>query len=87
MDHELVIKNGLVILEDGEITTDVAVDNGKITAIGDNLSAQKIIDATGLIVSPGMVDAHVHITPMGGVAIGINGKAILLGPRLVPRGA
>lgn len=66
MDHELVIKNGLVILEDGEITTDVAVDNGKITAIGDNLSAQKIIDATGLIVSPGMVDAHVHITPMGG---------------------
>ncbi|MGM0239114.1 MULTISPECIES: allantoinase AllB [Enterococcus] len=66
MSHELVIKNGLVILEDGEVNTDVAVDNGKITAIGNDLTGEKVIDAAGLIVSPGMVDAHVHITDPGG---------------------
>lgn len=66
MSHELVIKNGLVILEDGEVHTNVAVDNGKITAIGKDLDGDKEIDAEGLVVSPGMVDAHVHITPMGG---------------------
>lgn len=66
MSHELVIKNGLVILEDGEIQTDVAVDGGKITAIGGDLAGDQVVDATGLIVSPGMVDGHVHITPMGG---------------------
>ena len=66
MSHELVIKNGLVILEDGGVRTNVAVDNGKITAIGKDLDGDRIIDAEGLVVSPGMVDAHVHITPMGG---------------------
>lgn len=66
MSHELVIKNGLVILEDGEVHTNVAVDHGKITAIGKDLDGDREIDAKGLVVSPGMVDAHVHITPMGG---------------------
>ncbi len=66
MSHETVIKNGLVILENGEVKTDVAIDNGKISAIGNDLNGDKVIDAKGLIVSPGMVDAHVHITPMGG---------------------
>jgi allantoinase len=66
-DYDLIIKNGLVILESGEVQTDVAVKNGKIAAIGVNLGpAERIIDAKGLIVSPGMVDAHVHITDPGG---------------------
>lgn len=66
MEHELVIKNGLVILESGEVKTDVAIKDGKISAIGENLTGAKVIDAKGLIVSPGMVDAHVHITDPGG---------------------
>lgn len=67
MSYDLVIKNGLVILESGEVKTDVAVKNGVIAAIGNNLGeAEKVIDATGLVVSPGMVDAHVHITDPGG---------------------
>lgn len=32
MQAELVIKNGLVILETGEVITDVAVQGGKIVA-------------------------------------------------------
>ncbi|MDT2640833.1 allantoinase AllB [Enterococcus dongliensis] len=60
------MKNGLVILDSGEIKTDVGVDKGKITAIGTDLTGDQEIDAQGLIVSPGMVDAHVHITDPGG---------------------
>lgn len=66
MSHDLVIKNGLVILESGEVKTDVAVKDGLIAAIGNDLEGKEVIDATGLIVSPGMVDAHVHITDPGG---------------------
>lgn len=53
MQAELVIKNGLVILETGEVITDVAVQGGKIVAIGQDLSGERVIDATGLVVSPG----------------------------------
>ena len=42
---------------------DVAVKNGKIISVGNlqNWHAQKTIDATGLIVSPGFIDVHTHI--------------------------
>lgn len=67
MKFDLLIKNGLVILANGEVKADVAVKNGKIAAIGKNLNdAKEVVDAEGLIVSPGMIDAHVHITEPGG---------------------
>lgn len=66
MAYDLVIKNGLVILEGGETVTDIAVKDGKIAALGCGFEGAKVIDAEGLIVSPGMIDAHVHITEPGG---------------------
>ncbi|MGF3113541.1 allantoinase AllB [Facklamia sp. P12945] len=66
MSYDLVIKNGQVILESGAVVTDLAVKDGKIAAIGENLSAEQEVDAKGLIVSPGMFDCHVHITENGG---------------------
>lgn len=67
MSYDKIIKNGTVILETGAIQTDVAIKDGLIAAIGADLgSARETIDATGLIVSPGMVDGHVHITEPGG---------------------
>lgn len=66
MSYDLVIKNGEVILSDGAVNTDVAIKNGKIVALGSNLSGEKEVDASNLIVSPGMFDAHVHITGNGG---------------------
>ena len=41
---------------------DIAVKDGKINAIGQNLgNAEKIIDAEGMLVLPGGIDAHCHI--------------------------
>lgn len=67
MKFDLIIKNGLVILENGEQNVEVGVKDGKIAAIGHDLGeVTKVIDAENQIVSPGMVDAHVHITEPGG---------------------
>lgn len=67
MKFDSIIKNGLVILENGEQEVEVGIKNGKIAAIGKDLGENaEIIDAKGAIVSPGMVDAHVHITEPGG---------------------
>ena len=41
---------------------DIAVKDEKITAIGQNLgNAEKIIDAEGMLILPGGIDAHCHI--------------------------
>ncbi|MEU1983610.1 dihydroorotase family protein [Nocardia sp. NPDC019395] len=62
-----LIKNGTVVRTDdaapaeGE-TADILVVDGKIAAIGPDLSAEgaEIVDATGKLVFPGVVDAHQH---------------------------
>lgn len=66
MPYDLIIKNGTVILENEAIVTDIAVKDGKIAAIGASLTnAKEEIDASGLVVSPGMVDSHAHISEPG----------------------
>ena len=64
MDHEIIIRGGTIIDGSGEARRlgDVAIDAGLITAVGDlsALSAQRSIDATGLLVTPGWVDIHTH---------------------------
>lgn len=62
-----VIKDALVytMADAGVVKADILVENGKIAAIGENLSAETVIDAAGKVVTPGFVDAHSHI---GGIA-------------------
>ncbi len=58
---DLLIKNGEAVLEDGVTAVDIAVKDGKIAALGRGLgSAEEEMDASGLLVFPGCVDAHVH---------------------------
>ncbi len=64
--ENILIKNGTVWTSEKEgklENTDVLVKNGKIAAIGKNLSdpAAKVIDATGKNVTPGIIDEHSHI--------------------------
>ncbi len=62
----ILIKNGLIrpVTSPDIPGGDILVDGGKIAAIGVNLEAPEgaqIIDATGLLVTPGFVDGHCHI--------------------------
>lgn len=43
----------------------VAVHDGAIAALGEEGSAREVIDATGLFVLPGVIDAHVHFNEPG----------------------
>ena len=62
----VLIKNGTVItVTKGTLeNTDVLIENGKIKKIGKDLTAGrsvKVIDAKGLYVMPGIIDAHSHL--------------------------
>lgn len=61
--HELIIKNALIYDGTGgaSFLGSVAVDNGKITAVGGHLgAAEKEVDARGLALAPGFIDVHSH---------------------------
>ena len=63
MAYDLIIRNGSVVDGNGtpRILADVAVQNGKIVAIGKvEGAAARTIDAAGKIVCPGFVDPHTH---------------------------
>lgn len=62
---DIIIKNGRILDGTGNSWRygDVAIKDGKIFKIGtiNNLAATKIIDAKGMIISPGFIDVHTHI--------------------------
>jgi len=60
---DIIIKNGFIIDGTGNpwYKADMAIKNGKIIKIGNiKESGNKIINARGLIVSPGFIDPHTH---------------------------
>ena len=65
----LLIKNGRVMdpKTGFDQITDLLVEGKKIVKIGQNLQAEgaKVIDASGLVVAPGLVDIHVHFREPG----------------------
>lgn len=63
----LLIQGGNVVLSGGVAECDVLIKDGKIAAIGKEISASdaKVIDARGLHVFPGLIDMHVHLREPG----------------------
>ena len=60
----LLLKNGNVMTMAGPaFVGDVAIENGKIAAVGQSLSYSdaEVRDVTGMTVMPGIVDPHCHI--------------------------
>ena len=67
---ELVIKNGRIIDPANKIDQigDILIRAGKIAQVGkvdSQNKAQRVIDAAGLIVAPGLIDMHVHLREPG----------------------
>ncbi len=62
-DYDLAIKGGTVVTAADQYRADIGVRNGKIVEISESISgADREIDATGLLVLPGGVDGHVHLS-------------------------
>jgi len=64
--YDLLLQGGHVIDPKNNISAvrDVAILNGRIAAVAEHLdpaSALKTVDVSGLYVTPGLVDIHVHV--------------------------
>ena len=66
MTHELVVRGGSIVTPTGLARRDVGIDGGVIRELADELpGGRDEIDARGLLVLPGVVDAHVHLNDPG----------------------
>ena len=82
MNYDLLIKNGNIIDPSQNINkvSDLAIKDGKIADIQDVIDyklAKEVIDAKGKIVSPGLIDLHVH-SFWGGSIYGIDPDLTLI---------
>lgn len=64
--YDLLVRGGRLIDPSQELSAerDVAIRAGKVAAIGEKLdpaAARTVMDARGMIVTPGLVDVHVHV--------------------------
>ncbi len=65
--HSLAVRGGRVVTSEGVVTADILVLEGTIARIAAPGAgrAREEIDARGLVVLPGVVDAHVHVNEPG----------------------
>ena len=65
-----VIKNATVVSPADGLNgvCDILIEDGKIAAVGNDLTAERVIDASGLTAVPGLVDMHVHLRDPGQTA-------------------
>ncbi|MDC9822641.1 dihydroorotase [Devosia sp. ZB163] len=65
--YQTIFKNGTVANQDGIHRADIAVNDGRIVALGDLAaeSAGETIDCTGLHILPGVIDTQVHFREPG----------------------
>lgn len=71
MHYDLIVRRGICVFPWGEAQADLGIKDGRIASLAVTAqdSAAQEIDATGLHVLPGMIDAHVHLRDPGNAAI------------------
>ena len=63
---DLVIRGGDVLDQNGRRAgVDVRVADGRIVEVGPGLKGERTLDATGCVVTPGLVDLHTHLREPG----------------------
>ena len=64
---KLIIKNGTLVLKNGEKKADILINDGKIEKIADKIYNRQydVIEASGKHVLPGLIDIHVHFREPG----------------------
>jgi dihydroorotase len=65
INFDVVVKNGRVHTPHGLKDFDIWIKDGKIVALGGPHKAEEKIDARGMLILPGVVDAHVHFRDPG----------------------
>ena len=69
-DFDTIIRGGTIVTAADIYRGDIGIRGGKISAIAESLtSGTKIIDASGLLVMPGGIDSHVHLSQPSGPGI------------------
>jgi len=65
--YDVLFCGGTVVTSEGLFSADVAVVDGRIVAIRSKLehSAVEVVDASGLHLFPGFIDAHIHFNEPG----------------------
>lgn len=65
--YDVLFCSGTVVTSERLFSADIAVVDGRIVAIGSKLerSAAEIVDASGLHLFPGIIDAHIHFNEPG----------------------
>ena len=65
--HDVVVRNGTVVTSLAARKLDVGIDGETIAALGNGLIGRRTVDADGLLVFPGLIDAHTHMNlPVAG---------------------
>ena len=65
INFDLVVQNGRVYTSTGQKTIDIWIKDGRVAELGGPHRAEEKIDANGMLVLPGAIDAHVHFRDPG----------------------